>query len=75
MTTETGGQTSTCARCGRVTEHLFPREPEGQVCSSCYESLARKRPEWSRLEILGIAGLLIGSALIVLAIVALILRG
>lgn len=75
MTTGVEGETAACSRCGRPADRLFPREPAGRVCSACYESLARKRPEWSRLELLGVVGLLLGSALIVLAIVALIVRG
>jgi hypothetical protein len=64
-----------CAKCGRTADKLFPREPIGQVCSHCYETLGRLRPEWSTLEILGILALLVGSALIVVAVVALIVRG
>jgi hypothetical protein len=74
MSRVTAASAPTCARCGRQSEPLFPREPIGQVCASCYETLGRLRPEWSRLEILGIAGLLLGSALIVLAVIALLLR-
>ena len=64
----------TCARCGRASERLFPRPPVGQVCASCYESVARQRPEWSRLEIVGVVGLLLGSALLVIAVIAVIAR-
>lgn len=64
----------TCAECGRRREPLFPREPVGPVCSTCYETLARRRPEWSALEIVGIAVLLLGSALLVIAVIALIVK-
>lgn len=63
-----------CARCGKSADTLFPREPVGDVCSGCYESLGRLRPEWSRLEVLGVVGLLLGSALLVIALLALLLR-
>lgn len=63
-----------CAHCGRLQERLFPRERVGQVCSSCYESLGRLRPEWSRMEILGVLGLLVGSGLLVVAVIALLVR-
>ncbi|MDP3713032.1 MAG: hypothetical protein Q8R60_11190 [Mycobacteriales bacterium] len=64
----------TCAQCGRRQERLFPRAELGQVCAHCYESLSRLRPEWSRLEYLGTAGLLAGFALVVVAVVALLVR-
>lgn len=63
-----------CAQCGRPSTRVFPRDKVGEVCSSCYETLARKRPEWSALEILGILGLLLGSALLMVAIIALLVR-
>jgi hypothetical protein len=53
---------------------VFPREKVGEVCSSCYELLARRRPEWSGREIVGIASLLLGSALVMIALIALLLR-
>ena len=67
-------QSSTCAHCGRHADRLFPREKVGPVCATCYEVLGRQRPEWSRLEILGIAGLLIGSALLMIALIAFLVR-
>jgi hypothetical protein len=63
-----------CANCGRSGGTLFPQGKNGSVCATCYESLARRRPEWSRLEVLGVAGLLLGSALITLGIIALLVR-
>lgn len=42
------------------------------MCASCYEVIGRQRPEWSRLEIAGVAGLLLGSALIVVGVIALV---
>ena len=63
-----------CAQCGRPSTRVFPREKIGQVCSTCYETLARRRPEWSTLEIVGILGLLLGSALLMIAIIALLVR-
>lgn len=64
----------TCDRCGRTSDRLFPRPPVGQVCATCYESVARQRPEWSRLEIAGVVGLMLGSALLVVAVIALVAR-
>lgn len=63
-----------CDNCGRTVERLFPREPAGQVCSTCYETIGRRRPEWSAREIFGIAALLLGSALVMIAIIALLVR-
>ena len=63
-----------CDNCGRASERLFPRDKVGQVCGSCYESLGRMRPEWSRLEVLGVFGLLIGSALLMIALIGLLVR-
>ena len=63
-----------CAQCGRAAPRVFPRDKVGQVCSNCYEALARRRPEWSPLEIVGILGLLLGSALLMVAIIALLVR-
>jgi hypothetical protein len=63
-----------CAQCGRSNGRLFPRDKAGDVCSTCYEAIARKRPEWSAREILGIAGLLLGSALLMIAIIGFLVR-
>jgi hypothetical protein len=63
-----------CAQCGRPSTRVFPRDKIGEVCSSCYESLARRRPEWSVREIVGIATLLLGSALLMVALIALLVR-
>ncbi|GAC1441314.1 MAG: hypothetical protein NVSMB55_08740 [Mycobacteriales bacterium] len=63
-----------CAHCGRPSERVFPRDKAGDVCSSCYEVIARRRPEWSRLEVLGVIGLVVGSALLMVAVVALLVR-
>ena len=63
-----------CAQCGRPSRRVFPRDKVGEVCSTCYEAIARRRPEWSALEILGIVGLLLGSALVMIAIIALLVR-
>jgi recombinational DNA repair protein (RecF pathway) len=63
-----------CAKCGRSTDRLFPRDRVGRVCATCYETVGRQRPEWSRLEIAGIAGLMLGSALLVIAVIALLVR-
>lgn len=71
MTTES---LPACAQCGRTSTRLFPREKVGEVCSTCYEAIARKRPEWSAREIVGILSLLIGSALLMIAIIALLVR-
>jgi hypothetical protein len=63
-----------CAQCGRSNGPLFPRDKVGDVCSSCYETIARERPEWSAREIVGIASLLLGSALLMIAVIALLVR-
>jgi hypothetical protein len=36
--------------------------------------MARRRPEWSAREVIGIASLLLGSALLMVALVALLVR-
>jgi hypothetical protein len=63
-----------CSQCGRPAPRVFPREKVGQVCSNCYEAIARRRPEWSAREIVGIATLLLGSALLMIALIALLVR-
>ena len=70
--TEDAADARVCARCGRTSDRLFPRQPAGHVCATCYESIGRQRPEWSRLEILGVVGLMIGSALLVVALIAIV---
>ena len=69
---EAAADAQTCAHCGRRSEQLFPRDPVGRVCPTCYESLGRQRPEWSRLEIAGVVSLMIGSGLIVVGLIALV---
>ncbi|MCU1589903.1 MAG: hypothetical protein JWP11_1159 [Frankiales bacterium] len=62
-----------CPQCGQPSEVIDGTEAD--ICPSCREAPVSERPAWSALEIAGVVGLLLGSACIVIAIVAVVVRG